>query len=277
MRTIDADVVHRAHALLGEGPVWDARDDSLWWVDALGAAVWRSSAGGHTRHETTEPLRCLVPRASGGFAGVVGSAFVAFDPATGVVGPLADTGLDATLNDGKCDPAGRFWAGSCGDGTGILYRLDARRQVTPTVGGITVSNGLAWSPDAGTLYYVDTYAFGIDAFDYDVATGDLRNRRRLVDIPESEGLADGMSVDSDGCLWVALFRSGCVRRYTPEGRLDGVVRTSCPQVTSCAFGGPGYASLYITSGAVGLDHPDAGALFVCTPGVTGLPPAVYAG
>ena len=183
------------------------------------------------------------------------------------------------MNDGKCDPQGRLWAGSMAydarPGAGALYRLDGDLTVHEIVQAVTISNGLAWTPDGTTMYYIDTPTGRVDAFDADPATGAITGRRPWVGIPEAAGGPDGMTIDDEGCLWVALWGGSAVHRYAPDGRLDTVVSLPCRQVTSCAFGGAGLDELYITSSSLGLSaeeiaaQPLAGQLFLLRPGVTG--------
>jgi sugar lactone lactonase YvrE len=192
------------------------------------------------------------------------------------------------MNDGKCDPAGRFWAGTMpfdpapGSQSGAMYRLDKDFQVTKVLSGVTLTNGLDWTLDGQHMYYIDSMTQGVDVFDFDPATGNLANRKRLITIAPEQGLPDGMTVDAEGGLWVALHGSGSVRRYMPDGRVDRVVRVPPTMVTCCAFGGPDLTDLYITTMSFGMSdeakraQPLAGALFKCRPGVRGRPPNRFA-
>jgi sugar lactone lactonase YvrE len=183
------------------------------------------------------------------------------------------------FNDAKCDPMGRAWAGTLAEGhvpgTGTLYRLDPGPVATAAVHGLTVSNGLGWSPDGQTMWLADSADRFIRAFDFEAETGLLGVGRPAVELQETAGKADGMCVDDAGCLWVGLWGGGAVHRYTPDGRLDTIVRVPAGQVTSCAFGGSGQSTLFITTARVGLAaealrlEPLAGGLFVVEPGVTG--------
>ncbi|MFF0450014.1 SMP-30/gluconolactonase/LRE family protein [Streptomyces sp. NPDC004609] len=177
------------------------------------------------------------------------------------------------FNDGGCDPDGRFYCGTMAydvaPGRGSLLRLDTDGSVTRVLTGVTISNGLAWSPDTATGR--------VDAFDYDTERG-LTARRTAVRIPDAAGLPDGLAVDAEGHLWVALWGGSAVHRYTPQGRLDAVVELPATQVTACAFGGPDLDRLYITTSRMGLDpaaEPLAGALFRADVGVPGLPAGAY--
>jgi sugar lactone lactonase YvrE len=277
---------------LGEGPVWDERRNSLLWVDILRKKihVWEPAAGTHRELEADQPVGAVAPRASGGAVAALGQGFAYVDLDNKSIDSFADLGLDdpsIRMNDAKCDRQGRFWAGTMSEtlakGAGSLYRLDADGVISVILPGVTVSNGLDWSPDNGTMYFIDTLRYGIDAFDFDAETGSISNRRRLVSIEEREGLADGLTVDGDGCIWVALCFGGVVRRYTPNGRLDATVRLPVTMATSCAFGGDGYRTLYITTGRTTLPdderrrQPLAGSYFRVEPGVEGLPPTPYGG
>jgi sugar lactone lactonase YvrE len=190
------------------------------------------------------------------------------------------------MNDGKCDPAGRFLAGTMTldrtPGASTLYQLDRNLRITPLLGGLALSNGLGWSPDGGTFYFIDTPTRRVDAFDYDIATGSLSNRRIFVDLQHTPGAPDGLSVDAEGCLWVAMARDGAaVRRFGPRGETREVIEIPTAKVTSCTFGGPELDELYITTACFGLDEfqladqPLAGAVFRVRLNVKGLPPTRF--
>jgi sugar lactone lactonase YvrE len=195
---------------------------------------------------------------------------------------------DILFNDGKCDPAGRFWVGTKAyadtPGAGALYCMETDRTVRLKVPGVTISNGLAWSLDVRRMYYIDTLAFEVSVFDYDVRTGDIGNRRTAVTIPREMGFPDGMTIDAEGKLWVALWRGHCVVRLDPDtGKcLEQIpVPVTCP--SSCCFGGRDLDELYITSARIELTpeereaEPLAGALLRLRPGVRGLPPFYFGG
>ena len=193
---------------------------------------------------------------------------------------------DNRFNDGKCDPAGRFWAGTMETPTqkGALFRLDRDLSVRRMLGGVGCSNGIAWSFDNKTMYYIDTNTSKIDAFQYDITTGEISNRRTAVAIPESLGSPDGMTMDAKGNLWVAHWDGWCVCCWDPNtGHLTRKVALPVSRPTSCAFGGPGFATLYITSAAFGLDptalknQPGAGGIFCFDPGVPGRPAMSFEG
>lgn len=284
---MDADVVLDARAKLGEGPVWDPREGVLRWVDIQPGLVHRfdPATGEDTAFEFGEPVGTVAVRARGGL--VLATASGIWTCANDGSGRERrhEVGTDppgGRFNDGKADPWGRFWAGTMldsQDGASALYRLDPDGSLHRVVADVSISNGLGWSPDGTTMYYVDTRTRGVDAFDHDQETGALTNRRRLADV--GRGWPDGLTVDADGGLWVALWDGWGLCRYTPDGRLVETVELPVQRITSCAFGGPELSTLYITSARTGLSEPDAqphaGSVFACTPGVCGQPPGEWAG
>lgn len=229
-----------------------------------------------------QPVGSVAPRARGGLVLAQLDGFGLLDTVSREVDLIAMVRREdpeILMNDGRCDPRGRFWAGSTTwsgkPGAGALYKLGPDHSVTKVLGEVTCSNGLDWSPDGSRLYYIDSLAGGIDIFDFDLEMGEIRNRRRLVDIPAVEGLPDGLTVDSEGFVWVAMWDGWSVRRYDPEGKLVRVVKLPVARVTSCVFGGPDLADLYITSAISTLTpqqlrrQPQAGGLFRCRPGPRG--------
>ena len=274
--------VHVEHA---EGPFWYG--DRFGWVDIMAGRLWVAGFDGTTltdprSYDAGRPLGAAVPRAGGGWLLAAGSAFYGLDE-DGTVTPLTDDLADASLvrmNDGKCDPAGRFWAGTMDYGeerpTGSLYVYDGAARTARTVlEGVTISNGLAWSPDHRTMYYIDTPTGRVDAFDYDESTGEISGRRPFAEV--EGGHPDGMTIDDEGFLWVALWGGGAVRRFDPSGRVAGTVHVKATKVTSCCFGGPGGTTLFITTSMRDLSadqrkaEPDAGRIFRVEPGVSGRP------
>jgi sugar lactone lactonase YvrE len=291
VRTLpEAELFVDARARLGEGPVWDARSGRLVWVDIEGRALHSTDPGTGTTTTHPMPLRIgiAVPRQSGGFVAALEDGFHAIDPdgQTQLIAAVATASGRLRFNDGACDPAGRFLAGTMAydyaPGAGALYRLDLDLRVIRLLDGVTISNGLGWSPDGGTMYYVDTPTRRIDAFDYDVATGALSRRRSFVDI-DGDGRPDGLCVDVDGAVWVALWPGWSVRRYLADGTLDAVLPVPVAKVSSCAFGGPSLDELFITSAWTELSdeerlaQPHAGSLFRASVGVRGVPRAAFAG
>jgi sugar lactone lactonase YvrE len=290
MRAITAELVLDAGADVGEGPVWDAATGGLIWVDITSSVVHVWYPDGRWRSwQVPEHVGAAVPRAAGGMMLAVRSGFasLADDGSVRVVAMVEADDAGTRMNDGKCDPQGRFWAGTMAyaetPGAGSLYRLDPDGAVHQVLTGLTISNGLGWSPDGTVMYYIDTASGGVDTFRFDAAAGAITGRRRLITVDPADGSPDGMTVDDEGCLWVALWGGGAVRRYRPDGTLDAVVPLPASQVTSCAFGGQDGGDLYITTAACGLSprqrdaQSHAGGLFRCRPGVTGPPTTPFAG
>jgi sugar lactone lactonase YvrE len=276
---VRAELVADAHARLGEGPLWDARTGELLWVDILAGVVHRfdPETGGDRAFEAGSMVGAVVPRARGGYV-LADAAGFSFATDGGEVRTLATVGHgeDVRMNDGACDGAGRFWAGSMrldeASGGGCLYRLDPDHGVRTVCEGVTISNGIAWSPDETLMYYVDTPTSALDVFDFDVATGAATCRRTLATV---DGHPDGLVVDAEGFLWVAFWGGGRVRRYSPEGEVAEVIEVPVAHTTKAAFGGEDLRDLYITTAAG--EEPHAGGLFVAQPGVAGLPAGAYAG
>jgi sugar lactone lactonase YvrE len=272
-------------AVHGEGPVWDERAGVLRWVDMLaGDVLTLDGAGVVGRSHVGDVAAAFRLRPGGGMVVAVERGFVVVD-ADGVVGPVrtAFTDPGVRMNDGGCDPAGRFFCGSmaydAAPGRGALYRFDPDGTVTRVLDGLTISNGIAWTPDGATAYYVDTGTGRVDAFDYAVGTARLSGRRPVATIPPEHGQPDGLALDAEGGLWVALWQGGAVHRYTADGRLDAVVEVPARQVTACAFGGPDRDRLHITTSRLDLADPEpgAGAVFVADVGVRGAPVPMFAG
>jgi sugar lactone lactonase YvrE len=275
-----------APALLGEGPVWDAARGELVWVDIDRGLVHRRAPGGEeTSVDVGGPVGCAVPRAGGGLALALRDGF-ALLPAGGgeprLLAAVEQGRPDTRMNDGSCDSRGRFWAGTMsltGDTrTAALYRLDADLTATRVLPGLSISNGLAWSPDDRLMYHVDTPRCRIDVYEFDASAGLIGGRRAAIPVAPEHGRPDGLTVDAEGGIWVALWGGGTVQRFTPEGELDARLELPVTQVTSCCFGDPDLGTLYVTSAARGAEHePLAGSLFACRPGVRGLPATPFAG
>ncbi len=280
-------------AQVGEGPIWDAETKLLYWVDILSNMLYayNPATGENRGYNVGQHVGTVVPRASGGLMLALYNGFAAFDPDSGKLTLIADPEADLPdnrFNDGKCDPAGRFWAGSMAYANqstqGSLYRLDTDLTVHKMLGDIAISNGIVWSLDNKTMYYIDSNAYNVRAFDYDLASGNLANERVVVRVAKNMGLPDGMAIDSEGMLWVGHFGGSCVRRWNPNsGAVLDQIDLPAANITACAFGGDDLSTLYITSAAVGLDAaalahtPQAGSLFRANPGVKGAPTFAFAG
>lgn len=290
MRVIHADVALDVRATTGEGPVWDDRSHELVWLDIPRGEVHRfdpSSGSDAVVLSLGQPIGAAGLRDGDGLVLALHDGFGVWDVAG--LRHLADTEADVTgnrMNDGKPDPSGRFWAGTMAldmaPGAGTLYRLHPDGSVRAIIRDLGISNGLDWSADRTRMYFVDSLAGGVDVFDYDDATGEISGRRRFADVPATTGLPDGLTVDSEDHVWVAIWDGGAVHRYAPDGTLDRIVSVPARQVTSCAFGGAALDELYITTAAAGLDdaaarQQRAGALFVCRPGAAGRPAFRFGG
>ncbi len=284
------ECVADVRAELGEGPVWVAAEHALYWVDINGRRIFRLSQSGE-RREWPTPMRVgsIVPRSRGGFiAGTDrGIALVDLDQDRFEVVASPEQHLPHNrFNDGKLDRQGRFWAGTMDDrergSAGTLYRVDPDRACTAIDGGYGITNGPAFSPDGARMYHSDTSRQVTYAFDLDAA-GEAANRRVFLQFGAGDGHPDGMTVDAEGCLWIAFWGGWRVRRFSPDGDLLRTVEMPVEQPSSCAFGGPGLDRLYVTSATKGLTQtalamqPNAGGLFMLIPGVRGIPDLPFAG
>jgi sugar lactone lactonase YvrE len=269
----------------GEGPVWSETWGGLRWVDMLDGDVLSLGPDGSVARRHVDDIAAIIrPRRSGGAVLGIERGFALEDP-DGTITRLGDLwiGDDVRMNEGGCDPDGRFYCGTMAydkrPGGGSLYRLDPDGSVTVVLEGVTISNGLDWSPDSSVAYYIDTLTFEVSLFDYDAERG-LTGRRTFVEFRPDGGGPDGLVVDSEGGVWVALFGGSAVHRYNTDGELDEIIDVEARQVTACTFGGPDLDRLYITTSRENLepdDDPLAGSLFTALPGVTGLPVRYYAG
>ena len=290
--TSSPDLALDVRAELGEGPVWDVPRQRLWFVDIMRGHVHQfdPTTRGDRVFEIGQPVSAVVPTSAGGLMMAVKDGFARLDVETGEVTSVArieGARSENRMNDGACDGRGRFWAGTLAmdhaQEQAALYRLDPDGTVTTQLTGVTNSNGIDWSPDNRLMYYVDTGTRRIDVCEFDLDRGAFANRRPLVTIADSDGKPDGLIVDADGGVWIALWGGGAVRRYGPDGRLDREIALPVPDVTKCAFGGADLADLYITtargalSEAEGVTYPQAGGLFHCRPGLIGKRPNAFIG
>ena len=269
----------------GEGPVWSERWGGLRWVDMLAGDILSLVADGtiNRRHVGTIAA-ALRPRQQGGAVIGVERGF-ALEEADGKIRHLDELWYDdnVRMNEGGCDPDGRFYCGSMAydqqPGAGALYRLDPDGSVHVVLENVTISNGLEWSPDGSRAYYNDSPTQRIDVFDYEAESG-LSGRRPFAEVPAEVGLPDGLTVDEEGGVWVALYSGGSVRRYTPDGMLDEVIEVPAKQVTACTFGGRDLDQLFITTSREDLkpsEDPLAGSLFRTAVGVAGMPVREFVG
>jgi sugar lactone lactonase YvrE len=269
----------------GEGAVWDADSGRLLFVDMIAGDVLVDRAGVITRHHVGEVAAAVRPRRTGGYVVALDRRFALTDDDLICERVLPDVwdGSDVRFNDGGCDPQGRFYCGSMAydarPGGAAMYRLDPTGSVHRIMTGLTVSNGLCWSPDGSVAYYVDTATQAVDSLGFDPAAGTFTDRRTVARIDQVDGSPDGLTVDSEGRIWVALWDGHAVHCYQPDGSLVEKISVPVARVTSCTFGGTDLDELYITTSRFGLDDPEpvAGAVFRCRPGVRGRPTATFAG
>lgn len=280
------ELVLEADAIVGEGPIWDDSSARLVWVDIPNGHVHLFDPG--TGRNKTYAMNQPVGVAALGRAGILivacADGFYELELSNGRSTLLAHVEEDlpgSRMNDGACDAAGRLWAGTMSDeaqpGVGSLYRFDPDRRVTKMLSNLTISNGIDWSLDNSRMYYIDSATQSVDVFDFDLNAGSMASRRTLIAIPEAEGMPDGLTVDSEGCVWIALWGGGAVRRYSVDGVLMAHYELPVEFVSSCGFGGSEYEELYVTTGRYMLSpeelktQPGAGSLFRIRPGVQGRP------
>ncbi|MFE0925625.1 SMP-30/gluconolactonase/LRE family protein [Streptomyces mutabilis] len=279
------EVAVRADAALGEGPTWDPATGRLLWIDILNSRVhtYDPATGRRTVRRTEQHVGAVKPRAGGGLVLNLRDGVGLLDPDGTFRWLHREVVPGRRANDAAVAPDGTLWAGTMrydeAPGGGTLSRIAGDGTVTTVLDDVTVSNGTGWSPDGRLMYYVDTPTRRIDVFDADAPDGRITGRRPLAVIEEGAGFPDGLCVDAEGCVWVALWDGGAVRRYTPSGELDRVIALPVPRVTACAFGGPGLTDLYITTARVGLDapHPLAGSLLVVPGAGRGVAQPAFAG
>lgn len=285
---ITAELALKAQAGTGEGTLWDEKLKRLLWIDIPTGEIHSfDPASGIDRlvFKSEQYIGTVVQRERGGLVAALQHGFYFIDEDTGAMAPICDPEQDKPLNrfnDGKCDPAGRLWAGTMNIRdhslfVGSLYCLNTDLSCRKMVSDVAISNGIIWSGDNKTMYYTDTRARVIWAYDYDIGTGNIANRRTVIEIAEGEGGPDGFTIDAEGMLWVAQWGGWQVGRYDPAtGKKIGRVDVPAERVSSCAFGGAKLDELYITTAVAGSSPEDAekqplaGSLFVAKAGATGV-------
>jgi sugar lactone lactonase YvrE len=286
-----AEIALDAGDELGEGPFWDDLRGELLRVDISGGLVhgWNPSTGAAWRRECDEEVGAALPREGAeGLVLAVGRRIVV-DEGDGVrvLAHVEEDRPGNRFNDCKCDPAGRLWAGTMSGehapGEASLYRLVPGGEIERVISNTTISNGLGWSPAGDRMYFIDSTTHRIDMFDYDAESGEIAGRRTFAETDPSDGLPDGMTVDSEGGVWVCMFGGSAMLRYGDDGALEDRVELPVTNPTSPVFGGPDLRTLYVTSARHGLSEeqlaaePQAGAVLVLQPGVAGLPGNRFAG
>ncbi|XP_004713249.1 regucalcin [Echinops telfairi] len=299
MSSIKIECVLPMNCCCGESPVWEETSSSLLFVDIPAQKVcrWDSLTKQVQQVTVDAPVSSVALRQSGGYVATVGTKFCALnweDQSTVVLATTDKDKKNNRFNDGKVDPAGRYFAGTMAEETapavverrqGSLYSLFPDHHVQQLFDQVDISNGLDWSLDHRIFYYIDSLSYSVDAFDYDLQTGQISNRRSVYKMEQEEQIPDGMCIDAEGKLWVACYNGGRVIRLDPEtGKRLQTVKLPVDKTTSCCFGGKGYSEMYVTSARDGLDpeslsrQPEAGGIFKITGlGVKGICSNPYAG
>lgn len=272
------EVVLPHTCLLGEGPIWDANKKIIAWIDILNGIIHEFDTQNQSYRmiELGSIVGAVALTQKGNYLAALKSGLSYVDRTTGTIQFLQHPEPDLIhnrFNDGKCDPHGRFWVGTMSmsedQGAGNVYMFDDQITCSKKIESVTISNGLAWSADHTIFYYIDTPTFQVVAYDYEVSTGNITNKRIAIEIPNSEGYPDGMTIDTEGMLWIAHWDGAQVARWDPStGKKIGSITLPVDRVTSCTFGGDHLTDLYITTARVGLteqqliEQPLAGSLFV---------------
>ncbi len=288
----EATLVLDTKSTLGEGALWHPEEQKLYWVDIeqFQLNIYDPVTGENKVVNTGQHIGTVVPIENENKVLVaLKDGIYTLDPESGalylVVSPEKGK-ANNRFNDGKCDPGGRFWAGTMAfdgsRGAGSLYRINHDGSARKILEHVSISNGIVWSSDNRTMYYIDTPTRQISAFDYDRETGNISNRRTAVSVPDEMGFPDGMTIDNRDKLWVAHWGGGCVAQWDPEtGKLMKKIEVPAPHVTSCAFGGENLDLLFITTARSGLtkkqleEYPLSGGLFIARPGAKGVPACFF--
>ncbi len=292
MRVVEPGVAIPARNLVGESPVWSTAEQALFWVDVEGRLIQRFDPTTRNLQQWPMPEATgSIGLRAGGLIAAIRTGFVLLDTRDGTLTSIADPEgdqPDTRFNDGKVDRRGRFWAGTRNfrdhsRADGALYRVDPDHSVHRLLEGIGCPNGIAWSPDDRTMYLCDTWIRRIFAFDFDPQDGIPRNRRVFAELTEEQGYPDGLTVDSEGFVWNAHYDGWRISRYSPDGRVDRVMRLPVQHVTSLMFGGADLRTLFVTSACMRLSdaqrtaQPFAGHVFELRVDVTGLPEPLFSG
>lgn len=293
--TGEAVCISQAGAALGEGPCWSVAEQALYWVDILNRTLYRHTPGASPQKQRSwqfdEQISAVVERDNG--AGLLVSmrhGFAFFDPVSGALEYIAHPEYhlpENRFNDGKCDRAGRFWAGSMHfegrQPTGALYRLGCDLRCVRIDSNYTITNGPAWSLDQKSFYHNDSACGRVYVYDFDLSSGELANKRLFLEFSDDDGVPDGMTTDAEGGLWIAHWGAGKLTRHAADGVELDTIALPCSQVTSCVFGGPTLRTMFITTAAAGLNatqmarEPLAGAVFAVEMAIAGQPPNLFCG
>jgi sugar lactone lactonase YvrE len=282
-KLIPCKVLLNHQAVLGEGSIWHPTEKVLYWIDIDNGQLFtfNPKSGKENKYGLGQKVGTVVPIDTGGVMVALKDGIYSFNLKNQqlklLVSPEKEL-ADNRFNDGKCDPAGRFWVGSMGPRyKASLYRITSSGTCNKMLDSVSTSNGLVWTADKKTMYYVDTNTGAVRAFDFDNSTGDISNPRVVIKFPQGIGYPDGMSIDSEGMLWIAHWGGYCIGRWNPaSGKMIAKVDVPAPNVTSCAFGGRNLDVLYITTASTGMSdsdlrkYPDSGKLFTAKPGVKGV-------
>ncbi|WP_172443352.1 SMP-30/gluconolactonase/LRE family protein [Nonlabens agnitus] len=291
VKTYQAELAYEYKAQLGEGALWDAATQRLYWIDIFGKELHVFDPVTHTdkTYDTGSVVGTVVSVNDEKVMVALVEGIFSIDLTTGAVelfSDTTDTEVPGRFNDGKVDPNGNFWVGSMPwdqeARMGKLYKIDGEGNATVMLTGIGISNGIVWAKDKSTMYSIDTKLNNVRAFDYDVATSTISNERVVVEVPEELGNPDGMAIDENDQLWIGLWNGGIVAHYDPKsGELLSKIEVPAHNVTSCAFGGENLDELYITTATQDMTdeeiekYPLAGSVFVVKPGVQGVKSAVF--
>lgn len=285
------EIVVEHKCVLGEGPVWDAVNNTIIWLDIINGEIYRHNI--NTKENSVfkvgEMIGCIAPKADGGFIAGLENGIAFIEIAANTIQHIAnpEAGMQNRFNDGKCDAAGRFWVGSMAKSEegnkGSLYVMEPDLSLKKKIDNVSISNGLAWNADNTVMYYIDSPTNYVFAFDFDIETGGLTNQRVAIDVTHEQGFADGMTIDEEGMLWIGFYDGWRVGRYDPNtGKLLQQIELPVANVTCCTFGGDNLNDLYITTASKGLstealaEQPHAGELFVIrNTGVKGTLPQTF--
>jgi sugar lactone lactonase YvrE len=290
MKKMEAVHVLGAQNIIGEGPLWNEEEQALYWVDIVGKTINRywPESGKHESFAVDAEVGVIAFREADGVVTAGSTGYSFWDPENNKLEPISDPESDkpeSRFNDGKVDRKGRFWAGTMTSEGAVssLYRMDTDLSVHRMDSGITISNGIGWSPDNRIMYFADSMRYVIYSYDFDLETGAIANRQNLIEVKQEYGIPDGLTVDSEGFIWCAFYAGSKVTRFHPQGDLDLEVTLPVSQPTSCIFGGKDYTDLYVTSAWNGLSdderkkQPQAGDLFVIKTNVRGMQEPKFAG